>query len=745
MKFLGAALPFLAERFQNDWQDFGQNLLRDQLGPYLKGSNGIELQVLAYESLISFARELYDLLLPNYFPFLAPIFIKPLTIVLDDTHAQDTEDTERLIFVAVEFWASICECEDDRGMEIGQSLLLADEGHQLIQCLLSSLLPLLVKQEVSSKINQGGFSNDSDIDEEIWTIQAASATCLASIAERLGEGLLLITEQQASADNTSSLFLVPTFIETALNRTESNWREAGLLAFGSIVHPNVRASSSLSPDKSEMISLSSGLLRPLASMTHAVLPILLGRGLTDQDKCVRDTSCWVIGRIAETFLQPNNSSSHIDAGFNELTESELYSIVNGILISLKDQSFRVASSAAWAIMNVAVQIGEEGAACHHNICSPPIFNHLLHNLIENARRCFLVDKNNTEKSSHNTDALATATFESLSNIVRYAPLDALSDVFSLHRTILSELKIVAKQFNMVSGLHLGLLTLLQATIEKISKCSNDQIPVELDPSLIFEVLFSITHSFLTNSLNGIHNSQLNTTFFTSDDFLREANMTLEILFNDSRTSRLINKELIQQAFVFIDKSLNDSSTCFIPFLFLGTLIRSFGGELYKVNLDKITRHLQILISQINVHKIDMDLCRNNVELVADITLAVASNPITASYFIKNNACDMIALFIELFNDLNTLLSSENTERRNISLLSDSEIGLLEDFRDSVLTGLTAVIQTLSNNSSDLDTVLYITSKFTTPILIACRACVENSEGSFVSKKAYLKNLLGLVG
>lgn len=136
----------------------------------------------------------------------------------------------------------------------------------------------------------------------------AAATCLGLLA-------------QAVSDNIVAA-VVP-FIEANIRSQDWHFREAAVMAFGSILE---------GPDP--------GVLTP---MVHQALPILIDM-MTDSNIHVKDTVAWVLGKICDCLI----GSIKIDV--------HLHPLVSALVSGLRDNP-RIAANCCWALNNLAEQLG----------------------------------------------------------------------------------------------------------------------------------------------------------------------------------------------------------------------------------------------------------------------------------------------------------------------------------------------------------------------------------------------------
>eukprot|EP00439_Symbiodinium_sp_Y106_P059040 s6084_g8.t1 len=201
-----------------------------------------EVQIAAFECLVQIATEYYDFLMP-YMNGLGPL-----------TWETIKSSPEKVAIPAMEFWSTICDEElylmdlVEAGQAAGRASL------NLIQQALSFLVPLLT--ETLTK-------RQSEDDDDTWNLAMAAGTCLALVAQVVRDGCVDLVLQ---------------FVHTNFQNPDWKFREAAVLAYGSIME---------GPTSEKM--------RPMVeqSLSHLVL------ALQDQSVAVRDTIAWTLGRIAQ--------------------------------------------------------------------------------------------------------------------------------------------------------------------------------------------------------------------------------------------------------------------------------------------------------------------------------------------------------------------------------------------------------------------------------------------------------------
>ncbi|CAK9112167.1 unnamed protein product [Durusdinium trenchii] len=202
-----------------------------------------EVQIAAFECLVQIATEYYDFLLPymNSLGFLTLETIKSAP--------------EKVAIPAMEFWSTICD-EELFLMDLIQSGQPAGgrASLNLIQQALPHLVPLLTETLTRRQ---------SEDDDDTWNLAMAAGTCLALVAQVVGDGCVDLVLQ---------------FVTVNFNNADWKFREAAVLAYGSIME---------GPTSEKM--------RPMVESSLSSLVV----ALQDPSVAVRDTIAWTLGRIAQ--------------------------------------------------------------------------------------------------------------------------------------------------------------------------------------------------------------------------------------------------------------------------------------------------------------------------------------------------------------------------------------------------------------------------------------------------------------
>jgi importin subunit beta-1 len=128
----------------------------------------------------------------------------------------------------------------------------------------------------------------------------AAGTCIGLLAQAVGDAIVQP--------------IIP-FIESNIKNADWHYREAAVMAFGSILD---------GPDPE--------VIKPL---TNQALPILIEM-MRDENVAVKDTTAWTLGRICELLIQVITPEAH------------LHPLVSSLVGALDDQP-RIVANACWAL------------------------------------------------------------------------------------------------------------------------------------------------------------------------------------------------------------------------------------------------------------------------------------------------------------------------------------------------------------------------------------------------------------
>ncbi|KDE02353.1 hypothetical protein MVLG_07086 [Microbotryum lychnidis-dioicae p1A1 Lamole] len=357
-----------------------------------------DVQVAAFECLVRIMSLYYD-----YMKHYMERALFGLT-VLGMKHAD-----EQVALQAVEFWSTVCDEEIELALEAEDAAEYGDQSERdsshfariALPEILPVLLQLLLKQE-------------EDTTEDEWSVSMAAGTCLALLAQCVGDGIVPP--------------IIP-FVETNIKDADWRKREAAVMAFGSILD---------GPEEKTLM--------PLVSQA---LPMLIEM-MQDPSMHVRDTTAWTLGRITDVLIKTIN----LDAQLQPLVTA----LVRGL-----EESPRIVSNCCWSIMNLAEQLGDAQAESTE---MSPYYDGFVSALLR------LAEKSMNEASAR------TSAYEALSTLVTHASKDTLPTISKLVLALLDRSEsLLALQSQLVGAddrnnyneLQVNICTVLTSVTRRLSR------------------------------------------------------------------------------------------------------------------------------------------------------------------------------------------------------------------------------------------------------------------------------------
>lgn len=298
------SLEFLRSRLEQNEEERNATFraIFEAIASYQGAASGAEMlpvAVGALECLVGTVQVLYSYMRPYMHQGLAELTV----------NAMGSSESS-ISLQGIEFWSTICDVELELLRDLEDCLETGQPFehalHYFARDSAGTVVPILLTRMAS----QAHDDEDEDAGDE-WTPAMAAATCLSLYASVVADDLLKIPTLRR-------------FIEENLASTDWHFREAAVLAFGSILEGPRR-----------------DLLEPLALNTFPALFRLFG----DSSVSVRDTNMWALGRVCE--LHPR---------FIPLEHAE--QLAGSFAAGLK-QPPRVASSSAWALLHLVRRIAQE--------------------------------------------------------------------------------------------------------------------------------------------------------------------------------------------------------------------------------------------------------------------------------------------------------------------------------------------------------------------------------------------------
>ncbi|GAA5845418.1 hypothetical protein JCM11251_005067 [Rhodosporidiobolus azoricus] len=315
-----------------------------------------DVQVAAFACLVKIMHLYYD-----FMKFYMERALFGLT-VLGMKHAD-----ENVALQAVEFWSTVCDEEIELALEAEEAAEYSEaperESAHFARVALPEILPVLLLLLTKQ---------DEDATDDEWNVSMAAGTCLALLAQCVGDGIVSP--------------IIP-FVEGNIKSADWRYREAAVMAFGSILD---------GPEE-----------KILAPLVEQALPTLIEM-MADPSAHVRDTTAWTLGRVSDVLVKSIKLDVHLPPMVS--------AVVGGL-----DQSPRIVSNCCWTIMNLAEQLGDSTV----DTCPlSPFYDGIISALLR------LTENNAAESTSR------TSAYEALSTLSTHAPTDCLPVVSKLLLAVL---------------------------------------------------------------------------------------------------------------------------------------------------------------------------------------------------------------------------------------------------------------------------------------------------------------------
>ncbi|KAI7885067.1 ARM repeat-containing protein [Lichtheimia hyalospora FSU 10163] len=319
---------------------------------------------------------------------------------------------DKVALQAIEFWSTVCEEEislKEAALEAVEFGLTPERNlYNFAEAAMNDVLPvllwLLTKQE-------------EDADEDEWNVSMSAATCLTLYAQCVRN--IIIGP------------IVP-FVESNIQNTDWHYREASVMAFGSILD---------GPDVAVVMPL-----------VDRALPTLIGM-MTDPMVQVKDTVAWTLGRVCELLIGCIKPEIH------------LRELISALVLGLQDNP-RIVGNCCWALMNLAEQTGP---VIGSDAPTSPLSMYF-----EDITKALLQF---TEQATNESNG-RTSAYEATSSLVMFSANDCISIVQQIALTILDRLEASIALENEIVGadqriehneLQSNLLGLLTNCIRRLSK------------------------------------------------------------------------------------------------------------------------------------------------------------------------------------------------------------------------------------------------------------------------------------
>lgn len=270
----------------------------------------------------------------------------------------------------------------------------------------------------------------------------AAGTCLGLLAECVKDDIF-----QGN--------VVMGFVSQNIQSPDWRCREAAVMAFGSVMDgPSMEA---------------------MSHYLSSALPVMLGT-LADTSVAVRDSAAWTLGRLIDFF--------------HELVPEDMFPRLTSVLtMGLKDAP-RVAVNCCWSLMSMFIHLGDDSSVTGESLSkgshAPFTLNEfapVAQGLFETAQR--------SDADEHN---LRSAAYQSLANVVLYAPVESAPAIRKLQETIIGKLGESQSLADLIVGiedriryseLQSHLCAVLQGSVKKLGRPTMEQA------DLVMTCVFSI--------------------------------------------------------------------------------------------------------------------------------------------------------------------------------------------------------------------------------------------------------------
>ncbi|KAI0070966.1 ARM repeat-containing protein [Panus rudis PR-1116 ss-1] len=293
---------------------------------------------------------------------------------------------EAIALQAIEFWSTVCEIEADLQWEAQEAQEYGEvpetENKFFAKIALPEICPVIL--ELLTK-------QEEDADEDEWNVSMAAGTCLGLLATAVADAIVPM--------------VIP-FIEGNIRSPDWHFREAAVMAFGSILD---------GPDP-----------QVLTPLVNQALPILIDM-MTDSNLHVKDTVAWTLGRICDLLVTTIQPDVH------------LHPLVTALVNGLSDNP-RIITNSCWALMNLADQLSytEEAQAANTSPLSP-YYAGIVQSLLR------------TTETATNEGNYRTAAYEAITSFVTHSFPDTIPVVQEVAVTILQRMEHLLQVQNQIVG------------------------------------------------------------------------------------------------------------------------------------------------------------------------------------------------------------------------------------------------------------------------------------------------------
>ncbi|KAK3828449.1 MAG: armadillo-type protein [Benniella sp.] len=365
------SLEFVEENFKRE----GERNYIMQVVCEATQSSDVQVQIASFECLVRIMQLYYE-----FMPFYMQKALFGLTV------QGMKHENERVALQAVEFWSTVCEEEIDLEGLREDALQTGHDPEHRNYCFAKAALP-----ETLPVLLQLMAKQEEEDDEDDWNLSMAAGTCLSLTAQCVGDDIVGPVIQ---------------FVEANIRHNEWQYREASVMAFGSILEGP-------SPEL---------LMAPVSQ----ALTYLIGM-MNDPVIKVKDTAAWTLGRVSQSMIGCIKPEIHLPP----LIEA----LVRGL-----DDSNRIVSNCCLSLMNLAEQLeGDQGPDSPTSMMSP-YFDGIITALMR------ITDRNTNEAFAR------TSAYEAISIMVTHSAKDSFPTISALSTTILDRLEQTIAVQNQIVGI-----------------------------------------------------------------------------------------------------------------------------------------------------------------------------------------------------------------------------------------------------------------------------------------------------
>ncbi|GAB5589804.1 karyopherin Kap95 [Umbelopsis nana] len=313
---------------------------------------------------------------------------------------------------AVEFWSTVCDEELELQEEANEALEIGEQPERVSFDFAKTAAPEILPVLLWMLTQQ-----EEDADEDEWNIAMAAGTCLALLAQTITDHIVPP--------------VIP-FVESNIQSTEWRYREAAVMAFGSILEgPNPQ------------------ILTPLVNQA---LPTLINM-MRDPDVNVKDTVTWTLGRVSDVLVECIKPDIHLPQ------------LIRALVDGLQD-SPRIVGNCCWSLMNLAEQLSSADDTDAETSPLSGYFEGVITALLR------VTDRQDNEANSR------TSAYEAISTFVSTAAKDCNPNIEKVAITVLERLEHTLAVQNQLIGsdeqnahyeLQSNLLSVLTNCVRKLGK------------------------------------------------------------------------------------------------------------------------------------------------------------------------------------------------------------------------------------------------------------------------------------